>query len=275
MSSLLYTKKTNFVRHIYQNNNFFFVKRSYIAFTIWNFHWTWWTFNFRHKKKQQPKPFFCWNKFDCLKKILIQHKYCFKIVNKLFKNLHFDFDEFVKFHSLFDEMLIVFDENFVQILSVVEHDEWFDVVNVCFQKFYIWSQLIILKFEKNIRVNFNNDEFLKWINKLFFDSILNGSNKIIFSAFIFIMNSMKNVIESIYSLFIFQKRNCDLEFFYFWIFLTTLNTIIINLNKQIVNFFVNKNKMYENNDFTNVHNGENIVWKFLKILWFFNSFFFK
>ena len=91
----------------------------------------------------------------------MQHKNCFEIMNKLFKNLRFNSDESAKFRSLFDEMLIVFDENFVQILSVIEHDERFDVVNACFQKFYIWPQLIILKFEKNMRVNFNNYEFLK------------------------------------------------------------------------------------------------------------------
>ena len=203
----------------------------------------------------------------------MQHKYCFEIMNKLFKNLHFNFDEFVKLHSFFDKMLIIFDENFVQILFIIEHDERFNVISVCFQKFYIWSQLIILKFEKNMRVNFNNDKFLKWINKLFFDSILNDLNKIIFFAFIFIMNLMKNVIESIYSLSIFQKKNCDLKFFHFQIFLTTLNTIVINLNKQIIDFFINKNKTYENNDFTNVHNNKNIVQKILKIVWFFKFFF--
>ena len=73
------------------------------------------------------------------------------------------------------------------------------------------------------------------------------------------MNLMKSVIESIYLLFIFQKKNCDLEFFHFQVFLIMLNTFVIDLNKQIVNFFVDENKMYENNDFTNVHNNENIV----------------
>ena len=192
-----------------------------------------------------------WNRFfieiDLIvwNEIFMQHKYCFEIINKLFKNLRFDFNESAKFCLLFDEVSIVFDENFAQILSVVEHSERFDVIDTYFQKFYIWSQLIILKFKKNMRVNSNNDEFLKWINKLFFDSILNDLNKIIFFAFIFITNLMKNVIESIYLLSIFQKKICDLEFFHFQIFLTTLNTIMINLNKQIVDFFVNKSKMYE------------------------------
>ena len=93
--------------------------------------------------------------------IIMQHKHCFEITNKLFKNLRFDFNESAKFRSLFDEVSIVFDENFAQILSVIEHDGRSDVVNACFQKFYIWPQLTILKFTKNMRVNSNNDEFLK------------------------------------------------------------------------------------------------------------------
>ena len=91
----------------------------------------------------------------------MQHKHCFEITNKLFKDLHFNFNESAEFRSLFGEMLIVFDENFAQILFVIEHGGRFDVVNACFQKFYIWPQLIILKFTKNMRVNSNNDEFLK------------------------------------------------------------------------------------------------------------------
>ena len=102
---------------------------------------------------------------------------------------------------------------------------------------------------------------------------MNDLNKIIFFAFIFTTDLMKSVIESIYSLLIFQKENCDLKFFRFRIFLTTLNTIMIDLNKQIIDFFADESKMYENNDFINVHNDENIVQKFSKILQFFNFFF--
>ena len=273
MSSLSYTKKTNFVCRIYQNSGFFLSKNctSYSQFGILIKHDEHSIFVI--KKNSSQNRFFIEIDLIVWNEVSMQHKHCFEIVNKLFKNLHFDFDESAKFRPLFDGVLIVFDEDFVQILFVIEHDGRFDVVNACFQKFYIWPQLIILKFKENMRVNSNNDEFLKWINKLFFDSILNDLNKIIFFAFIFITNSMKSVIESIYSLLIFQKRDCDLEFFRFWIFLITLNTIMTDLNKQIVDFFVDKNKTYENNNSTNVRDDENIVWKFSKILRFFNFFF--
>ena len=84
--------------------------------------------------------------------IIMQHKNYFEIMNKLFKNLHFNSDESMKSCLLFDEVSVVFGGNFVQILFIIEHDERFDVVNACFQKFYIWPQLIILKFTKNMRV---------------------------------------------------------------------------------------------------------------------------
>ena len=113
------------------------------------------------KKNNNRSHYFIQTDLIIWNKIIMQHKHCFEIANKLFKNLRFNFNEFTKSRPLFGEMLIIFGGNFAQILFVVEHGGRFDVVNVCFQKFYIWSQLIILKFTKNMRVNFNNNKFLK------------------------------------------------------------------------------------------------------------------
>ena len=84
------------------------------------------------KKNNNRNHFFIEIDLIVWNEIFIQHKHCFEIVNKLFKNLRFDSDEFAKFRPLFGEMSIVFDEDFAQILFVVEHDGRFDVVNVCF-----------------------------------------------------------------------------------------------------------------------------------------------
>jgi len=74
----------------------------------------------------------------------MQHKYCFEAVHCTLQNL-LSIDNHV-----FDEISIIFDGNFAQILLMIQKGNQAMIVNACIQQSFLWSQLSKLHLQQNM-----------------------------------------------------------------------------------------------------------------------------
>jgi hypothetical protein len=79
--------------------------------------------------------------------VLIQHKYYFEVVHRLFVNLRSVSDEL-----LFGSVPFLLGGDFAQILPVVPQGSRADIVKACLQRSFIWPQLSRLYLRTNMRV---------------------------------------------------------------------------------------------------------------------------
>lgn len=100
-----------------------------------------------------------------LNEISIQHHYCMKIVDCLFQDLYSS-DEF------FDDVFVIFNDDFIQILFIRLYDSCVVVITSCLQYSHIWWWLTVLHLTRNMRLAVDNDNmtFMNWLDQMLYNS---------------------------------------------------------------------------------------------------------
>ena len=158
----------------------------------------------------------------------MQHKYCITIVHRIFSN-------FMQNNHLFDEILIVFENDFAQILSVMKNDSRFEIVDANLQQFFIWSLFMKLFLTKNMRVchEIDNKIFVNWLNKMFYESTFYDHIKL-FKKIINRTQNLQTFTNSVFSSQLLSQINEYHKFFKNWAIFMMHNNIVTNLKNLIL-----------------------------------------
>ena len=88
--------------------------------------------------------------------VLMQHKYCFKAVDRTLQDI-------IETNKLFSGILVIFSRDFAQILLVILDRGRANIINACLQRSPLQRYFKILRLTKNMqvaRIDLENREFI-------------------------------------------------------------------------------------------------------------------
>ncbi len=158
----------------------------------------------------------------------MQHKYCFKVVHCTLQNLLSMNDH------LFDDIPVIFNDDFAQISPIVWKGNQAAIVNVCIQWSFLWSQLCKLHLQQNMWLHNNpvNQKFMRWLFQLLYNHALWGWIKL--SAYITQLWNITEFQECLFSSVKLQQIHENSVFFCNRVILTFCNDVVNDYNVKIL-----------------------------------------
>ena len=193
----------------------------------------------------------------------MQHKHNFTIINASLCNI-------LQFSDVFDKISAILDENFAQITFVISRENRSAQINVSIRSFWIWNHLTVLKLHQNMRIqsSLNNQQFVKWIDRMSYDFDLYDVRSLLFMI-INHYETSRSFIHHVYSSHNLTQAHTSSNFFRGRAILCSHNDFVNLLNRQIMNGFLESARLFtlidtiKNND---VEKTENISTKYLQTL---------
>jgi hypothetical protein len=163
----------------------------------------------------------------------MQHKHCFTFVLRTFTNL-------LQNEHIFDEIFMILNDDFAQILFVVSRDNREAIVNANIQQCFFWSRFrqLILRQNMRIRHEIANQFFANWIERMFYKFTF--YDHIEFSRKISQMNDLREFVNTIFFANLMMNAHHDFSSFNNRIVLIMHNDIIKQLNDMILRSLQNE-----------------------------------
>jgi hypothetical protein len=192
--------------------------------------------------------------------ISMQHKHCFTFVHRTFTNL-------LQNEHIFNDIFMILNDDFAQILLVMLRDNCETIVNANIQQCFLWSSFRQLILRQNMRVchEFANQFFANWIDWIFYEFTF--YDRIEFSQKISQMIDLREFVNTIFFVNLMMNAHYDFSFFNNQIVLIMHNDMIKQLNDIILRSL--QSEMHTLNVVDNIidesENGEMFT-KFLRTL---------
>ena len=89
--------------------------------------------------------------------VFMQNKHCFTIIHRTFTNL-------MQNNDIFDDISIIFENDFAQIFSMIKRKIRFQIVDANIQQCFLWSRFkkLFLRQNMRIRIELTNQIFAIW-----------------------------------------------------------------------------------------------------------------
>ncbi len=135
----------------------------------------------------------------------MQHKHCFTFVHRTFTNL-------LQNEHTFDEIFMILNDDFAQILLVLSRDNRETIVDAIIQQCFFWSRFRSLILRQNMRMRHEivNQFFANWIERMFYK--LAFYDCIEFSRKISQINDLQKFVNTIF--FANLMMNVHHDFFF-------------------------------------------------------------
>ncbi len=157
----------------------------------------------------------------------MQHKHCFTFVHRTFTNL-------LQNKHIFDEIFMILNDDFAQILFVVSRDNREAIVDANIQQCFFWSRFrqLILRQNMRMRHEIANQFFANWIERMFYK--LAFYDRIKLSRKISQMNDLREFVNTIFFANLMMNAHHDFSFFNSRVVLIMHNDTIKQLNDMIL-----------------------------------------
>lgn len=159
----------------------------------------------------------------------MQHKFCFEVVHRLLTDLRGTTDG-----VLFGGVPVILGGDFAQILPVVVNGSRADIVSACLQRSFIWPRLkrISLRINMRVREGAYGPEFVNWVSNMPYDPEQEHSVKI--PDYVNQPVEVVGLIDHVYPQEVMARAVREPGVFAGRCLLSTLNTTVTELNKQIL-----------------------------------------
>jgi hypothetical protein len=157
----------------------------------------------------------------------MQHKHCFTFVYRTFTNL-------LQNEHIFDEISMILNDDFAQILFVVSRDNREAIVDANIQQCFFWSRFRQLILQQNMRIRHEiaNQFFANWIERMFYEFTF--YDRIELSRKISQMNDLREFVDTIFLANLMMNAYHDFSSFNNRIVLIMHNDTIKQLNNMIL-----------------------------------------
>ena len=159
----------------------------------------------------------------------MQHKYCFAAVDKMLRDVCNSPPE-----CRFGNILIVFGDNFSQILPIVPNGNRGAIVNACIQRSSLWPKFQQLRLSQNMRVipGINNVAFATFLSSMSHLTEMQGA--IYLPPYIRRMNSLDTFCSQVFPTTLMQEAHTNFNAFEGRAILSFRNDTVTQFNERLL-----------------------------------------